>query len=116
MSGPGGSFSGFSGLMREGTVPSALSTRKLLKPPIVAPPGAKISSALTVMLAVAFAEIANTDRATPECAATLTSSVLVGSGSGVGSGVVLGACTNEANPPPAGWLEMVSRKLLVKFV
>src|SRR5438132_4405963 len=101
-----------SGLMRGGTVPSAFNARKLLGP-------LGISSAFTVMLAfgiAGFPATAKTDRAMPECGATVTSNVVVGAGSGLGSGVVFGAWTKEAKPPPAGWFAMVRRKLLVKFV
>src|SRR5262249_60361891 len=78
--------------------------------------GAVLWHAGRVMLAVGTGDTGKTEGAIPACAATVTSSVVTGAGSGVGNGVVLGACTNEAKPDPAGWLAMVRRKLLSKLV
>src|SRR6267142_1858534 len=89
------------GLISAGVVPSGLSTTKLLRPL------PESSSAVTVMLAAATEDNAKTDRAIPEWAATLNSSASVGAG----SELVFLACRKEAQPP-AGWLAMLSRKVL----
>ena len=90
---------------------SGLSTTKALS----GPPTVVTSSAVTVMLAEAIEETANTVRATPACAATATSRVVVGGGRL--SGAVLGnAWTNEAQPEPAGWFTIFSRNILSKLV
>src|SRR5436309_540925 len=103
-----------SGLIIVGTVPSAFSNTKLLKPPAErAPPGRTISSTFTVMVAVAFVEDANTVRAIPECGAIVTSTVVSGTGSGTGRG--FGAAVKEALPP-TGWLGIERRNDFSRFV
>src|SRR6266481_7322615 len=76
MSVPAGAPSGLTG---GGTSESAFSTTKLDRPPGSKPgaPSPEISSTLTVMVAVAPLETANTGRAMPECAGMATSSTVV---------------------------------------
>ena len=90
-----------------GTVPSAFNKRKEDMPPVsTEPPRPLISFTLTRMLAVGLLDTANTVRATPECGAMATSTLVrgnvipllvVGNG-GLGTGLGGTNCANDANP------------------
>src|SRR5579859_3257179 len=91
-----------SGLVRDGTVPSAFRTIKLDKPPKIGLPFASVpvtSFTLIVMLAVGLLDKAKTVRDAPECAPIATFTLATGAGSGLGRVGWLGsACWNEAKP------------------
>jgi hypothetical protein len=100
-----------SGSTSAGTVPSAFKTRKLDKPPLITVPFASVSFTLTVMLAVGLLDNANTVRVAPECAAMVTSTLVVAGDGGVTDGTegLLIPAVKDAKPP-AGWLAIESWK------
>src|SRR5712692_3434541 len=102
-----------SGSRSRGAAGSGLSVTNPCKPPETSvPPGALISWALVVTLAVGFADWMNTDRAILEFGAMVTSSEVSGLN-----------CNSEACPcgstcpfTSAGWFAMEIRKLLCRVV